>query len=247
MFDNKGIGQLLRKLRIENNYTQDELANKLFLTRQAISRWENSKSIPDYETLLSLSKLYNISVDEILYGKEMNKSKIIKLFLSTINEKNKILKFRNTLFILLIIFIIIFSLYFFITTFNKINIFSINGGNEKIICNDSLIIITVDKVYFKTCDFNLINDNNEEYIDNIKYYYLDNNNEKLIISSGPSVKLIKDLRTAPKYFDYSNFNRISKNMYVEVNTNLNKYNIKLNIVKTYSNSNIVNPFDNRKI
>lgn len=46
--DINNIGKLLRKLRIENNWSQQELADKIPISRESISKWEKSKNIPDY-------------------------------------------------------------------------------------------------------------------------------------------------------------------------------------------------------
>lgn len=60
------IGKYLLKKRKERNLTQAELAKKLDVTFQAVSRWENGDSIPDIGTLVLLADLYDISVDDIL-------------------------------------------------------------------------------------------------------------------------------------------------------------------------------------
>lgn len=59
----------LQFLRKSNNYTQEELAGKLDISRQAVSKWETGITIPDLEVLLKLSKLYNISINDILEPK----------------------------------------------------------------------------------------------------------------------------------------------------------------------------------
>ncbi len=46
------IGKKIRKERIKRNLTQDDLAEILFVTRQAISKWENGKTLPDYESFI---------------------------------------------------------------------------------------------------------------------------------------------------------------------------------------------------
>lgn len=56
----------LKELRIKNNITQDELARNLYLSRQAVSRWETGKSIPDYQTLILICKFYNVNMDYFL-------------------------------------------------------------------------------------------------------------------------------------------------------------------------------------
>lgn len=56
----------LTSLRIENGFSQQELAERLNVTRQAISMWESGATIPSIDSLILLSKLYGVSVDEFL-------------------------------------------------------------------------------------------------------------------------------------------------------------------------------------
>ena len=57
---------VLYELRIKAGLSQEELAEKLFVTRQAVSRWETGETIPNTETLKLLSKLYNVSINTLL-------------------------------------------------------------------------------------------------------------------------------------------------------------------------------------
>ena len=57
---------MILKLRTKNGLSQDELAEKVFVTRQAVSRWENGDTIPNTETLKLLSKLFNVSINTLL-------------------------------------------------------------------------------------------------------------------------------------------------------------------------------------
>lgn len=59
----------LKVLRTQKGYTQEEIANRLNVSRQAVSRWETGKSVPDIENLALLAEIYSISIDELL-GKE---------------------------------------------------------------------------------------------------------------------------------------------------------------------------------
>ena len=63
------IGEKIKELRIKNNLTQKELANKLCVTAQAVSRWENNEVEPSVATIKEISSLFNVSVDS-LFGKE---------------------------------------------------------------------------------------------------------------------------------------------------------------------------------
>lgn len=60
------IGIHLKTHRENNHFTQKYVAEKLHITRQAISAWENNTSFPDLENLILLSQLYQISLDELI-------------------------------------------------------------------------------------------------------------------------------------------------------------------------------------
>ena len=57
---------VIYKLRIKRKMTQDELAEKTFVTRQAVSRWETGETVPNSETLKLLSKIFNVSINTLL-------------------------------------------------------------------------------------------------------------------------------------------------------------------------------------
>ena len=54
------------KLRKENGWSQEDLAEKLDVSRQAISRWENGTALPDAQNVLQISKLFNVTTDYLL-------------------------------------------------------------------------------------------------------------------------------------------------------------------------------------
>ena len=58
--------EIIFKLRTKNGLSQDELAEKVFVTRQAVSRWENGDTVPNTETLKLLSKHFNVSINTLL-------------------------------------------------------------------------------------------------------------------------------------------------------------------------------------
>ena len=61
-----GTKDVLYELRTRNGLTQDELAEKVLVTRQAVSRWENGETVPNTETLKLLSKLFHVSINTLL-------------------------------------------------------------------------------------------------------------------------------------------------------------------------------------
>lgn len=62
------IGEKLKKARLDQGLTQENLAEKLKVSRQTISNWENNRSFPDIISILRLSDIYSISLDELLKG-----------------------------------------------------------------------------------------------------------------------------------------------------------------------------------
>ena len=62
------IGKKLKELRQRSNLTQEEVADALFVSRQTVSNWENERSYPDIISIIKLSDLYAISLDELLKG-----------------------------------------------------------------------------------------------------------------------------------------------------------------------------------
>ncbi len=91
------FGMRLGRIRKENNYTQETIANKLNVTAQAVSKWENDVTSPDIDTLIMLADIFNISIDELV-GRASNsitttKKDINKMILKIIvdsNEKDKV-------------------------------------------------------------------------------------------------------------------------------------------------------------
>jgi len=65
------IGNFLAELRKEQGLTQEALGEKLGVTNKTVSRWENGNYLPPVEMLQGLSKLYNISINEILCGERI--------------------------------------------------------------------------------------------------------------------------------------------------------------------------------
>ncbi|MBC5997649.1 XRE family transcriptional regulator [Romboutsia ilealis] len=62
------IGKQIKKYRTEMKFSQEELSEKIFVSRQTISNWENNKNYPDVKSLLLLSSLFNVSLDILIKG-----------------------------------------------------------------------------------------------------------------------------------------------------------------------------------
>ena len=79
----------LYELRKQQGLSQEELAEKLGVSRQAVSKWERSEASPDTDNLISLAKLFNLTLDELIYGekKETNKENSANSEEATANDQ----------------------------------------------------------------------------------------------------------------------------------------------------------------
>lgn len=99
------VGNFIRENRIKNSLTQRQLAKKLGVTYQAVSKWETGKSIPDIAILKEISDLFNVDIDEIIDGEK--------------KEKEIVTKKYNKLFILLISIPVILSIIILLLILNN--------------------------------------------------------------------------------------------------------------------------------
>lgn len=83
------IGEFLKALRKSKGYTQQEVAEALYVTQKTVSRWENGEGIPDINIIVSVAEFYDVTVDELLKGER----KIKEQAEYTIKQKSKS-KFR---------------------------------------------------------------------------------------------------------------------------------------------------------
>ncbi len=64
------IGENIYKYRTANNMSQTDLANALEVSRQSVSKWENNSAVPDLERIIKMSKLFDVTLDELVYGEK---------------------------------------------------------------------------------------------------------------------------------------------------------------------------------
>lgn len=91
----KKFGEKIKEKRNNLKLTQTEVGEKINVSRQTISSWENGKSYPDIPMLVTLSDLYDLSLDYLL--KEDNS------YMSKLKQKNNLLKFLRIFFVIQII------------------------------------------------------------------------------------------------------------------------------------------------
>lgn len=72
------LGKQIRKYRQEAQLSQEDLASRVYVSRQTISNWENDKSYPDVSSLVLLSEIFQISLDELIKGDIETMKEVIK-------------------------------------------------------------------------------------------------------------------------------------------------------------------------
>ena len=72
------IADKIREARIGKKYTQEQAAEELKVSRQTVSNWENGKTLPDIVSVIRMSELYKVSLDELIKGDKMMMEKIEK-------------------------------------------------------------------------------------------------------------------------------------------------------------------------
>ena len=161
------FGKFIADLRNEKDLTQEELAEKLYIDKRKISRWECGMSIPDFETLIKLSEMLDVTLYELSICKRIENEKLSK---RTINKFKNIKDFKKyrfrkklsiLIYFLLGIFLIITAIYT-ILYYGTVEIYEFKSLN-----NDYLIKGT----YIKASNY-IIYDVNE--INQIEYAIYNN-------------------------------------------------------------------------
>lgn len=160
------FGEIIKDIRKKNNLTQKELADKLYVTYQAVSKWENNKSIPDISILQNISKMFNIDLNYLTNTKKRN----------------------NTIYFILIIILLILSLTITILiTKNHTHDFEMRTIETT--CNDFNLSGTIaynkDKTAIFISEIDYCGLNKDQIYDTITstLYQNENNKEKIIITN----------------------------------------------------------------
>lgn len=96
------IREVIKEARIKSGLTQEQAAEELMVSRQTISHWENGKSLPDILSVIKMSDLYQISLDELLKG-DQKMMEEIKKECDFNKEKRNIIKYIYAVFFIFIV------------------------------------------------------------------------------------------------------------------------------------------------
>lgn len=125
------FNEKLQELRKQRKLTQEQLAEALYVSRTAISKWESGRGYPSIDSLKEISRFFSVSIDELLSSEEL-------LTVAQDDNKNKIQKFRDLVFGLLDCSV---ALYLFLPFFGQ--------RAEGVIQEVSLLSLTEVEPYIK--------------------------------------------------------------------------------------------------
>ncbi len=97
---NMTFGQRIRTLRVSAGFSQEQLAEKLNISRQAVSKWENDDSAPDLERLALLGSLFHISLDQLVTGAPSGSGQTTPLDFEKLAEQNRLFRRKQVFTIL---------------------------------------------------------------------------------------------------------------------------------------------------
>lgn len=242
------IGKFILSLRKERNLSQNKLAEMIPITRQAISRWEQGKSLPDSSTMMRLSDIFGVTIDELLSGERIEKNRekgsLQNVILNLIDDYNLKKKRLKTMMILSVVTVItligLFFGYYFVSTYNSIKVYKIQGTGTNSYTYNGIMITTKQNSYMRLGEIQVSNDNLS--VEKVKLYYFDKDKkEKVIYEDNNTDILITDYLGYNEYFSYDDLKYLIRNLYLEIfydNQTNEKYKLKLDI--NFANNEIFN-------
>ncbi len=174
-------GAFIKLLRVPHNLTQEELGDMVYVTRKAVSKWENGICYPSIDLIPRLADLFGISIEEILVGEfncEFDEKTAIDYVIKVF--KNKRIKTTIRCIFALLVFCLII---FFFENYNATKIYDVFFEDGNIYLKNSVIISTRSKQYF---NFGSIWIDDPKYSQtrpiNIQLYTKNKRNDKKVIA-----------------------------------------------------------------
>lgn len=229
------IGDFLTDLRKQRKLTQQEVADKLFVSREAVSKWERGLCLPDYQSMLLLCKLYNISTNELFIGEFENEENRELLneapIKEMINLKNKNKVVIHKFIFLIIILLLSFFIYYFVNNYKSIKVYVIAGEGKYFDISQGMLITSPNKTYLQLGE---IVNNKEDVgkIESIKLYYKKNNKKEIILEDNDIKQLHKHIE------NNKNIRKNINKLYVDIKTNNYSETIKLELELDFVNKTI---------
>ena len=252
------FGKFVSLMRAKRGFTQEQLAEKLHISSsKTISKWECGNAVPDFDTIIRLSKVLKVSLFELSIGEKVKKRYITKEILSTLVNKNQLMMIsfkRKLIFLFLIIIGIIslISILFTVTNFDTTKVYTLESLNNDFKITGSLSqnkgydILSItnveyvgnNKAFFNTSiknyEYELLYNNRRIY----DYNQISLNNPLLIYDMIDEINLLIDSYHHNLKQIKKNNNLILKINYFDKNEIRHEIEIQFKIIERYSNNKI---------
>ena len=231
------IGDFLTDLRKQRKLTQQEVADKLFVSREAVSKWERGLCLPDYQSMLLLCKLYNISTNELFIGEFENEENRELLneapIKEMINLKNKNKVVIHKFIFLIIILLLSFFIYYFVNNYKSIKVYVIAGQGKYFDISQGMLITSPSKTYIQLGEI-INNEGSSEDIKSITLYYKDDNKKEILLEDNDTKQLAINVSTDS--INKKSINKVLKKLYIDIETETIKETIKLDFKINFENA-----------
>ena len=147
--DSKKTGIIISDARKKLKMTQKDLADKLYISSKAVSKWERGLCFPDISVLIPLTEILNISLYDLLRGEKVNKKEVEETIKNTINYSNSEIKIKKKKYI--IISSIIISIIVLVSVISLVFV-SKNNNIDAIVDRDTIHTINYYSDYKTTID-----------------------------------------------------------------------------------------------
>ncbi len=238
------IGKFILKLRKEKGYSQNTLANIIPISRQAISKWERGITIPDSSTLVRLSEIFDVSINELLKGERSNDNSIEGLQKTTLSivDDNvlKTKKMRRNIQIFIVILIILISsffTYYFINSYNSIKMYYISGDGDVFHIENGLFVMTPSRKYLK---IDSLKSSTDYEINKIRLFYKKNGKEITMFEDSSVTDIYVDTTGYDALFPYSDFSTVFDHTFIEISYHENETEIiSIRFRRCFINDNVL--------
>jgi len=210
------MGPFLKDLRLSKNISQYALAEQMHVDHSKINRLENNKRRPNFDDLVYYSRIFNISLDELVACERKNKQnekKLQTIFFEYLHKENS--KFKKAQFIVtlltifsIICFIGITILYFF-QNYDTMKIYTFSGSSSSYEIADGLLVLSKEKIYFQIGSIT-------PEVENIKIF-TEINNKRQLVYDGEYKNILKDTYGYESFISYKNFIHGKQYFFVIIN------------------------------
>lgn len=249
MIDQEKIAKFIAELRKDKGLTQNELGIIAHVGREGVSKWERGVTVPSHASLLELSKIFDVTVNEILYGERITKTNEKEVeaapykLIDKISDRFK--RFKKLFIIIIVLLIIIYLVSYFIFQYTSFKIYATYINADDLTIKQGLIVKSYNYLYFNFG--NVINYYDEDIKDMYLYYGDKDNRDRTKLWNGSTLETavlrIKDYEALAN----KSTKDIVSNLYLEVNTETETKDYKINVKLNFKSMFKINTEDKKSL